>query len=188
MIQFHNNKFDLISHNKSFFNGMNKKLKHFIIKLMENGYNDELLPENFEQIAKAYSNSLRNKGFVFVSLEEEEFNLLVCEVFIILAKMEACLARLRHQIDAKVLQEKIDNSTCMLRKEFQYKKTHKFVCIEDENNAFLSLISLENLLIIKLMLLSIKSEKLEVCNKIITSISCVFAESFSCEGFKLNDT
>ena len=62
-----------------------KKNAAIIKKHMEN-YDDELLPENFEQIAKAYSKTLKNKGFVFVRLEEEEFNLLLCEVFVLIAK------------------------------------------------------------------------------------------------------
>ena len=53
---------------------------------MENNYNDEILPENFEEIAKAYSNSLKKKGFVFVKLEEEEFNLLLDEINILFLK------------------------------------------------------------------------------------------------------
>ena len=48
---------------------------------------------------------------------------------------------------------------------------------------FLTLVALENLLIIKLMFLSVKSGELEVCNEVITSVSGVFAESFPCEGF-----
>ena len=44
---------------------------HFcVIKdYMENIYNDELLPEDFEAVARAYSASLKNKGFIFVRLE-----------------------------------------------------------------------------------------------------------------------
>ena len=35
---------------------------------MENIYDDELMPENFEEIAKAYSQSLKKKGFVSTAL------------------------------------------------------------------------------------------------------------------------
>ncbi len=154
---------------------------------MENLYDDELLPENFEQIAKAYSKSLKNKGFVFIRLEEEEFYLLLSEIYVIFAKMKACLFRLKGHLDAKLLNEKIECSIQSLKEKFGNKKTHKFVCIEDENQAFLTLVSLENMLIIKLMLLSIKSGELEVCNNIITAISGVFAESFSCEGFRIDN-
>ena len=151
---------------------------------MEN-YDDELLPENFEQIAKAYSKTLKNKGFVFVRLEEEEFNLLLSEIFVLIAKMQACLKKLDGRVDSRVLAEKLRAGKSMLEEKFGQKNPHKFVCVEDENMAFLSLVAIENTLIIKLMLLSVKSGELELCNQIITSISGVFAESFSCEGFKV---
>lgn len=151
---------------------------------MEN-YDDELLPENFEQIARAYSKTLKNKGFVFVRLEEEEFNLLLSEVFVLICKMQACLKRLKGQLDSRVLDEKLKTSRHMLEEKFGQKNPHEFVCVEDENMAFLSLVAIENTLIIKLMLLSVKSGELELCNHIITAISGVFAESFSCEGFKV---
>lgn len=151
---------------------------------MEN-YNDELLPENFEQIAKAYSKTLKNKGFVFVRLEEEEFNLLLCEVFVLIDKMHACLKRLKSQLDSHFLNEKLTASRKMLEEKFGQKNPHKFVCVEDESMSFLSLVAIENTLILKLMLLSVKSGELELCNHIITAISGVFAESFSTEGFRL---
>ena len=70
---------------------------------MENNYNDEILPENFEEIAKAYSNSLKKKGFVFVKLEEEEFNLLLDEINILFLKMLACLEKLDKIFNSKKL-------------------------------------------------------------------------------------
>lgn len=153
---------------------------------MENIYNDDLMPEDFESIAKAYSKSLKDKGFVFIRLEEEEFNLLTSEVFAIIAKMQACLKRLKSHLDAKLLEERLENACALLQEKFGKRKINAFKCIEDENMAFLSLVSLENLLILKLMLLSVKSGELELCNSIITSISSVFAESFPCEGFVIN--
>ena len=54
---------------------------------MKKEYNDEMMPEDFETIAKAYSKSLKNKGFVFIRLEEEEFRLLIGEVLVIIAKI-----------------------------------------------------------------------------------------------------
>lgn len=154
---------------------------------MDNIYNDELLPENFEQIAKAYSKSLKNRGFVFVKLEEEEFNLLTSEILILIEKMLSCLYRLKEYMDSSDLEKQLIQSRDLLSQQFRKKNQHKFVCVENENSTFLSLISLENMLILKLMLLSIKSEKFELCNTIITNIASIFAESFSCEGFVLKN-
>ena len=150
---------------------------------MENIYDDELMPENFEQIAKAYSKSLKKKGFIFIRLDEEEFNLLLGEIYVLIGKMKACLEHLRSHIDGKELKLKLIDAEIALTEKFEHKKPHKFKCVEDKNTTFLSLISLENMLILKLMLLSIKSGELELCNKIITSIAAIFAESFALEGF-----
>ena len=152
---------------------------------MENIYDDELMPDDFEQIAKAYSKSLKNKGFVFVRLEEEEFNLLISEVFILLKKMLACLEKMERVLNSKLLKERICHANNLLSNKFGKNNFQNFECLEDENMAFLSLVSIENTLIIKLMLLSVKSGELELCNQIITDISSVFADSFSCEGFKI---
>lgn len=154
---------------------------------MTNVYNDELLPKNFEQIAKAYSNSLKNKGFVFIRLDEEEFNLLLGEVYVIIGKMKACLDHLRTHIDSKELKCKLIDAEIALTEKFEHKKPHNFKCVEDKNTTFLSLISLENMLILKLMLLSVKSGELELCNKIITSITAIFADSFALEGFRVKN-
>lgn len=155
---------------------------------MENLYNDELLPEDFEKIAKAYAQKLKNNGFVFIKLEDEERELLIGEIFVLIAKMKACLERLKNCLQSDRLMCRLENAEEVLRDRFSNKKPHKFACVATENEAFLSLISIENTLIIKLMLLSIKSEEYELCNGIITGITGIFAESFSQEGFVVDLT
>lgn len=113
-------------------------------------YDDALLPDDFQQIAQAYSKSLKNKGFVFIRLEEEEFNLLLSEVLSILSKMKACIKKLKLHIDCTELKNKLEIASQLLEEKFGKKHTYSFSCIENENMAFLSLVSLENLLIIKL--------------------------------------
>ncbi len=158
----------------------------FVIKNdMEQEYNDSLMPSDFEQMAKAYSKHLKDKGFVFVRLEEEEFNLLLAEIFVLLSKVEACLKRLENQLEAERLKTSVCNAKKMLQERFGTKKQHSFECVENENNAFLSLVAIENMLVMKLMILSVKSGEIELCNEIIASICSIFAESFSCEGFAL---
>lgn len=150
---------------------------------MENLYDDEMLPENFEQIAKAYSVALKKKGFVFVRLEDEEMNLLVGEIFVLLAKMKACLERLRFCLESDRLMCRLKTAEDVLRERFSDRQSCKFRCVEDENTAFLSLVSIENMLLLKLMILATKSGEFELCNNIIIGIASVFAESFSMEGF-----
>lgn len=150
---------------------------------MENVYNDEMFPENFEEIARAYSKKLKKKGFVFVRLEEEEFNLLVDEVLVLIAKMKATLMRLKKQISSEKLMTRLDSFECRLIEKFENKKPHTFKCVDNENQAFLSMVAIENTLVLKLLSLSIKSGEIELCNEIIVGITSVFAESFDIQGF-----
>ena len=151
---------------------------------MENFYDDSLLPENFEEMAKAYSANLKNKGFVFVKLQEEEKSLLLGEILVLIAKINACLSKLSKKIDGKVLFETLKKHEKAICEKYT-KKPHNFVCVENENNAFLSLVSAENMLIFKLLSFSIKSDENELCFKMIAEISSIIAESFSLEGFSL---
>ena len=92
---------------------------------MEKFYDDEMLPDDFEQIAKAYSKSLKDRGFVFVRLHEEEFNLLLDEIFVILAKMKASLIKMEKVLDSKKLQEILEKSEKNLSKTFNCSKTKR---------------------------------------------------------------
>lgn len=152
---------------------------------MENLYNDELLPNDFEEMARAYSKHLKKKGFVFVKLENEEFSLLVDEILVLIAKMKACLLRLKKQLDSQKLMERLDSFEARISNQFENKKPHNFKCVENENQAFLSLVSIENMLVLKLMSLSLKSGEIELCNEVIVGVTAVFAESFDIQGFCL---
>ncbi len=162
-----------------------KKTSTFIQKHMENNYDDSALLDDYEKMAKAYSQSLKNKGFVFIRLQEEEFELLLGEIFVLTAKMKACLTKLQSQLDSKVLYGVLCETEGKLKQKFGNKKTHNFRYLEDENCAFLTLISLNSTLMLKLMILSVKSGELELCNELISSITAIFSQSFSCEGFVL---
>ena len=152
---------------------------------MENVYNDELMPNDFEEMARAYSKHLKKKGYVFVKLEEEEFSLLVDEVLVLIAKMKASLLKLKKHLNSQKLLDRLDSFEIRISNQFENKKPHSFKCVENENQAFLSLISIENMLVIKLMSLSLKSGEIELCNEIIVGITSIFAESFDIQGFCL---
>ena len=111
----------------------------FVIKNdMEQEYNDSLMPSDFEQMAKAYSKHLKDKGFVFVRLEEEEFNLLLAEIFVLLSKVEACLKRLENQLEDERLETSVCNAKERLQERFGTKKKHSFECVANEKNEFVS--------------------------------------------------
>lgn len=150
---------------------------------MENFYDDFILPDDYEKMAKAYSQSLKKKGFVFIRLQDEECEMLYGEIMIIFAKMLACLKKLEKFLQAELLKTQINKAEKLLNEIFVNKKPHSFNYVANENNAFLCLIGLENLLIAKLTILSIESGELELCNSIITNISRIFAECFINENF-----
>ena len=154
---------------------------------MKKEYDDTLLPQNFEEMARAYSRSLKDKGFVFIKLQDEEFSLLVGEIMVLFAKMRACLEKLSKLFDSKKLKMRLDEYETILQEKFPNKKPHTLTCVANENVAFLSLVSIENTLTLKLMSLSVKSGELELCNGIMAGIVGVFAESFETEGFICKD-
>ena len=144
------------------------------------------MPNDFEEMAKAYSKNLKKKGFVFIRLEEEEFSLLVDEVLVLLAKMKASLIRLKNRLKSDKLMNRLEGFEEKLLQKFETKKPHNFKCVENENQAFFCFFSIENMLIIKLLSLSVKSGEIELCNEIIVGITSVFAESFDTQGFCVN--
>ena len=159
----------------------------FIKNPMEEIFDDGLMPESFEEIARAYSNSLKSKKFVFVNLEKEEFNLLLSEILVLFSKMQACLKRLVGFVECGHLENVVSNSISTLCQKFKKKMPRKFKCVTNENSAFLCLVGLENSLILKLMLLSFKSGEIELCQEIVASITGVFSESLNIECFCLAD-
>lgn len=153
---------------------------------MEN-YDDFKLADNFETIARAYSKSMKNKGFIFVKLEEEEFSLLLDEISLLFAKILACVDLLKKSFDCRRLEEMTLKNIREMEEKFACKPKSHFQYIESPNKCFLSLVAIENLLTIKLMILSVKSGELEFCQGIITKRTRIYADSFSTEGFILKE-
>ena len=151
---------------------------------MEN-YDDEKLLENYEAMAKAYSKALKNKGFVFIRLEEEEFSLLVDEIMVIFCKIMASLDRLKDNMYCEEMKDLTMMNINSFREKFHANCCHKFKSVQSSSDCFLTLVALENMLTLKLMILSVKSGELEFCHEIITKRTHIFANSFSIDGFIL---
>lgn len=175
----------IFKNSKFYCSASRNNIKFFIINNAMEKYDDEKITDNFEQMARAYSKSLKNKGFVFIKLEEEEYSLLLDEIAILFCKINASLDRLKSYIDCTTLRELTACNQKQFRDKFNYQRDFYFKNIENPNNCFLSLISLENMLTLKLMILAVKSGELEFCHGIITSRTHVYANSFSIEGFIL---
>lgn len=151
---------------------------------MKSLYDDEMLPEDFQQIAKAYSQALKKRGFVFVHLDQEECLFLIDEVLICLAKMKSCLNNLVH-IQSTLLKNKLSEIESFCCSCFENKKPHNFNCVENENNSFFALVSLENLLISKFLKLCDKKFYANVFKSFVEDVCTIFAESFDVSGFVL---
>ena len=100
--------------------------------------------------------------------------------------MKASLIRLKNRLKSDKLMNRLEGFEEKLLQKFENKKPHNFKCVENENQAFLGFVSIENMLIIKLLSLSVKSGEIELCNEIIVGITSVFAESFDTQGFCVN--
>lgn len=148
-------------------------------------YNDEKMCDDFEAMARAYSKSLKNKGFVFVKLEDEEFSMLTDEIMALFGKITACLKKIENEADCKYLMSVTEKNIEEFKKKFARNHVLRvYACQSTPSDAFLSLISLENTLTLKLMILSVKSGELEFCYDLITARTRIYANSFSQEGFK----
>ena len=123
-------------------------------------YNDEMLPtmKNFEEMARAYNFSLKQKGFVFISLEEEGKNLLVDEVFDLLFRLRASYRFLGSFLDSNIMLNITEEHLLKLRELFMVENNKGYFIRTNQTKCFLNSIALENTLCIKLLLLAQKCE------------------------------
>ena len=150
-------------------------------------YDDFKVPsmEDYENMAKAYSLSLKNQGFVFVKLEKECENFLIDEIFDILFKIDTSIDAMSRVCDTQKIKSATTKHIKILRDMFNYDRQVKFEISNDESLIFLNLISLENTLTMKLFTLSTKSSNFEKLLDIIFDRLKIYAESFSLCDFKL---
>ncbi len=126
-------------------------------------YNDFacMSPDEYENLAKAYSNSLKEKGFVFVRLDTEATNVLVDEVFDLLFKLRAIYRSLGNFMGANKFYELNEEQIDVMRNLFSYKQNRGFRITWNKTKAFVGSISLESRLLIKMFLLAQKSDEYE---------------------------
>ena len=123
-------------------------------------YNDEKLlsVQDYEIMAKAYSNHLKSKGFVFVQVDATENELLISEVFELMSKIKSCLRFLGNFLGTGRLYSLNE----LQMKTFQIiypscDQTLSYKIRGDKTKCFLNLQSLESELISKLLTLSEQS-------------------------------
>ena len=126
-------------------------------------YNDEALPtlSSIEEMARAYSFSLKQKGFVFINLEAEGKKLLVHEIFEILFKLRASYRALGSFMGANGLLSLTEEHIAKLRNIFDIEENKGYLITTNKTKCFLNTLSLETSLSIKLLLLSQKCDENE---------------------------
>lgn len=126
-------------------------------------YNDFCCPtpDEYEALAKAYSNSLKEKGFIFVHLEGESVRVLVDEVMDLMFKLRSSYRALGTFMGADKFYALNEEQIDYLRDMFDYKQNRAFKVNFNKTKNFVNCISLENRLLIKLFLLAQKSENYE---------------------------
>ncbi len=120
-----------------------------------------LSPNEYEQLAKAYSNALKEKGFIFVRLDEEGVSNLVDETFDLMFKLRSTYRSLGTFMGSDKFYALNEEQIETMRKMFSYKQNRGFRLSPNKTKAFINAISLENRLVMKLFLLAQKSEEYE---------------------------
>lgn len=118
-------------------------------------------PDEYEALARAYSNSLKQKGFIFVRLDTEGMNVLIDEVFDLMFKLRASYRMLGQFMGCDKFYALNEEQLELLRDKFNYKQNRGFKMNWNKTKCFLNTISLENRLLIKLFLLAQKSDEFE---------------------------
>lgn len=123
-------------------------------------YIDDALPtlSNIEEMAKAYRDSLKQKGFIFINLEEEGKNILIDEVFILLFKLRSSYRYMKGFLGSQNMLSLTEKHIDTLRNAFSVENNRGYIITCNPTKCFLNTVALERELITKLLLLSQKCE------------------------------
>jgi len=147
-------------------------------------YNDNIFPtpDKIEEMAKAYSSSLREQGFLFIKLNNEEYSFLIDEVFDILFKLRSSYRFMKGFMNCNLLLELNERQIDKMRRIFDYKTNHAFQVKTNKTKCFINSISLENKLFLKVNELAQKSEKFLELSSIINERLPLLIENYHIEG------
>ncbi len=124
-------------------------------------YDDEIAScESFEKMARSYSASLKEQGFLFIKLENEEFRYLVDEVFELFFKLKSSYGFMKKFMNSEEMNNLTEEQIEDLRSIFNFQKNKAFKIKTNLTKCFLNTLSLECELLYKLNLLAHKSEKI----------------------------
>lgn len=121
-------------------------------------YNDEGFAslDAIEQMAKAYNDAMKEKGFVFVNLDEVGKNILAKEVMEILFKLRSSYRYMKNFLSSSSIASLTEQHIEKMRTLFSIEDNTGYIITCNNTKCFLNAISLEQMLNTKLLLLSQK--------------------------------
>lgn len=147
-------------------------------------YNDEqiLSLHDYEVMAKEYAKTLKNKGFIFIQIDNEDIQQLIDETFNYLAKSKACLFMMGGFLNTSSFYSLNERQIKKLRVIFDYEKPlNTFKYPRDKTTCFLKFIGLEARILKNLLILSEKSnfenEIKKLCQDRLITISNIFPDN-----------
>lgn len=120
-------------------------------------YNDEKLLSigEYEAMAKAYSQKLKEKGFIFVQIDAQENEALISECWELLRKIKSSLFYLGNFLGTGRMYSLNERQIKLFHTMFpDEEQVIRYKIRGDKTKCFLNMLSLENQLIIKLLSLS----------------------------------
>ncbi len=144
-------------------------------------YNDEqiLSLQEYEIMAKEYTNSLKKRGFIFVQVDSEEVSQLIDETFNLLAMNKTCLFLMGGFLNTSSFYSLNERQIKKLRIIFDYGKTlPTFKFRHDKTECFLKFVGIEARIIKNLLNLSEKTnyehELKTICQDRLTTMANIF--------------
>ncbi len=148
-------------------------------------YNDEKLLsiDEYEVMAKAYSQHLRDKGFIFIQVDSEENNELICEVNELFSQIKSSLFYLGNFLGTGRLYSLTDRQIRLFQTIYpDCTQTNSYKIRGDKTKCFLNLMSLESTLISKLLTLSENSPFFKQLDTMIRERLYVTSEIYKIKG------
>lgn len=135
-------------------------------------YNDEQLLNisEYETMAKAYTDALKQKGFMIIQVDNEKNRQLINETFDCLSKIKSCLFKMGGFLNTTRMYSLTDRQIKKLRIIFDHNEPLIHCTImADKTSCFLEFVGLESLLIKNLITLSQQSSFEYEINNIINA-------------------
>lgn len=115
----------------------------------EMNYSDDMIlsTENYEHMAKAYANAMKQKGYMIVQVDNEKNRELILQTFDLLSKIKSCLFRLGGFLNTSKMYSLNERQIKKLTVIFESELPSSTFSTGDKTKTFLMFLSFEALLI-----------------------------------------